>query len=85
MVQEFDCSWGKDRRSSGSLEHQMRQAADQQEYERAARYRDQIDALQRAAEDQRVISSRGEDQDLFGVAQEGREAQVQLLVVRAAG
>jgi len=73
---------GKDREVIRQLEHQMRQAADQQEYERAARYRDQIDALQRAAEGQRAISTRGEDQDVFGVAQEGREAQVQLLVVR---
>ena len=73
---------GKDREVIRQLERQMRQAADRQEYERAARYRDQIDALQRAAEGQRVISARGEDQDIFGVAQEGREAQVQLLVVR---
>ncbi|HEX7548213.1 MAG TPA: excinuclease ABC subunit UvrC, partial [Candidatus Methylomirabilis sp.] len=83
MVQEVRLLLeGKDREVIRQLEHQMRQAADQQEYERAARYRDQIDALQRAAEGQRVISTRGEDQDIFGVAQEGREAQVQLLVVR---
>ena len=83
MVQEVRLLLeGKDREVIRQLEHQMRQAADQQEYERAARYRDQIDALQRAAEGQRVISTRGEDQDVFGVAQEGREAQVQLLVVR---
>jgi excinuclease ABC subunit C len=83
MVQEVRLLLeGKDREVIRQLEHQMRQAADQQEYERAARYRDQIDALQRAAEGQRAISTRGEDQDLFGVAQEGREAQVQLLVVR---
>ena len=31
---------------------------------------------------QRAISARGEDQDVFGVAQEGHEAQVQLLLVR---
>jgi excinuclease ABC subunit C len=83
MVQEVRLLLeGKDREVIRQLEHQMRQAADQQKYEHAARYRDQINALQRAAEGQRVISTRGEDQDLFGVAQEGREAQVQLLVVR---
>jgi excinuclease ABC subunit C len=73
---------GKDREVIRQLGHQMRQAAERQEYERAARFRDQVDSLQRAAEGQRVISARGEDQDVFGVAQEGREAQVQLLVVR---
>ena len=73
---------GKDRDVVRQLEQQMREAADRLEYERAARFRDQIESLQRAAEGQRVMSARGEDQDVFGVAQEGREAQVQLLVVR---
>jgi excinuclease ABC subunit C len=73
---------GKDREVVRQLEQQMREAAEQLEYERAARFRDQIDSLQRAAQGQRVISARGEDQDIFGVAQAGREAQVQLLVVR---
>ena len=73
---------GKDREVVRQLEEQMRAAAGRLEYERAARFRDQLESLQRASEGQRVISARGEDQDVFGVAQEGREAQVQLLVVR---
>jgi len=73
---------GKDREVIGQLEGQMQEAADRLEFERAARLRDQIESLRRAGEGQRAISARGEDQDVFGVAQEGREAQVQLLVVR---
>ena len=73
---------GKDREVVRQIEEQMRGAAGRLEYERAARFRDQLESLQRASEGQRVISARGEDQDVFGVAQEGREAQVQLLVVR---
>lgn len=73
---------GKDREVIGQLTAQMRAAAERLDFERAARLRDQIDSLRRAAEGQRVISPRGEDQDVFGVAQEGREAQAQLLVVR---
>jgi excinuclease ABC subunit C len=73
---------GKDREVLGQLTRQMQEASDRLDFERAARLRDQIDSLRRAGEGQRAISPRGEDQDVFGVAQEGREAQVQLLVVR---
>lgn len=73
---------GKDREVLQQLEGQMRQAAERLEYERAARIRDQIASLRHAMEGQRVISARGEDQDVFGLAQERNEVQVQLLVVR---
>jgi excinuclease ABC subunit C len=73
---------GKDREAVGQLDAQMREAAERLEFERAARFRDQIESLRRAGEGQRAISARAEDQDVFGVAQEGHEAQVQLLLVR---
>lgn len=73
---------GKDQEVIQQLERQMRDAADRQEYERAAKLRDRISSLRHATENQRVISARGEDQDVFGLAQEGTEVQVQLLVVR---
>jgi excinuclease ABC subunit C len=73
---------GKDREAVRQLDAQMREAAARLEFERAARFRDQIESLRRAGEGQRAISARAEDQDVFGVAQEGHEAQVQLLLVR---
>jgi excinuclease ABC subunit C len=73
---------GKDHEVIRQMEGQMRQAADRLEYERAAKIRDRIETLRDATENQRVISARGEDQDIFGLAQEGSEVQVQLLVVR---
>ncbi len=73
---------GKDQEVIQQLEQQMREAADRLEYERAAKVRDRILSLRHATENQRVISARGEDQDVFGVAQEGSEVQIQLLVVR---
>jgi excinuclease ABC subunit C len=73
---------GKDQEVIRHMEGQMRQAADRMEYERAAKIRDRIATLRDATENQRVISARGEDQDVFGLAQEGSEVQVQLLVVR---
>lgn len=73
---------GKDRELVRQLDAQMREAAERLEFERAARLRDQLQCLRRAGEGQRALSTRGGDHDVFGVAQEGREAQVQLLVVR---
>ncbi len=73
---------GKDHEVIQQLDSQMHQAAERLEYERAARFRDQIASLRHALENQRVISARGEDQDVFGLAQEGSELQIQLLVVR---
>ncbi len=73
---------GKDQEVIQQIDSQMHQAAERLEYERAARLRDQIASLRHALENQRVISTRGEDQDVFGLAQEGSELQIQLLVVR---
>jgi excinuclease ABC subunit C len=73
---------GKDQEVIQQLERQMHEAAERMEYERAATLRDRIASLRHATENQRVISARGEDQDVFGLAQEGSEVQIQLLVVR---
>jgi excinuclease ABC subunit C len=73
---------GKDREVIQQLEGQMRQAAERLQYERAAKIRDQIASLRDATKAQRVISTRAEDQDVFGLAHEGQEVQIQLLVVR---
>jgi excinuclease ABC subunit C len=73
---------GKDREVLQQLERRMHEAAERLDYERAARLRDQMASLKQAGTVQRVISARGEDQDVFGAAQDGGEVQVQLLVVR---
>jgi len=73
---------GKDHELIRLLERQMHEAAERLEFERAARLRDQVASLEQAGEVQRVISARGEDQDVFGAAQDGGEVQVQLLIVR---
>ncbi len=73
---------GKDQELMKRLEAQMQQAAETLEYERAAKHRDQIASLRQVFERQRIISPRGEDQDVFGLAAEGGEAQVQLFLIR---
>jgi excinuclease ABC subunit C len=73
---------GKDRELTKRLEQRMHQVAEALEFEQAAKYRDQIASLRQVFERQKVISPRGEDQDVFGLAQEGGEAQVQLFLIR---
>ncbi len=64
------------------LEAEMKAAADDLEYERAARVRDRIGAVHKAAETQQMVSERPEDFDLIGVAQDDLEAAVQVFHVR---
>jgi excinuclease ABC subunit C len=73
---------GKNQELGKLLGRQMREAADRLEFERAARLRDQLASLRQVMEAQRAISARGEDQDAFGAAHQGREAQIQVLIVR---
>lgn len=73
---------GKDQEVIQQLERQMHEAAERLQYERAAKLRNQIASLRHATENQRVISARGEDQDVFGLVREGSELHIQLLVVR---
>jgi excinuclease ABC subunit C len=73
---------GKDRELTKRLEERMHKAAEALEFEQAATYRDQLAALRQAFERQKVISPREEDQDVFGLAHDGREVQIQLFLVR---
>jgi excinuclease ABC subunit C len=64
------------------LEKQMADAAKHQEYERAARLRDDVGAMKRALEKQTVVLPEGTDADVIGVAQDALEAAVQVFHVR---
>ncbi|HEX9765296.1 MAG TPA: excinuclease ABC subunit UvrC [Nitriliruptorales bacterium] len=64
------------------LETEMREAADEQAYEVAARRRDQLRAAQRVLEKQQVVADRGEDFDTIGVHADDLEAAVQAFFVR---
>jgi excinuclease ABC subunit C len=64
------------------LEKQMAEAARNQEYERAARLRDDVAAMRRALEKQAVVLPEGTDADVIGVAQDGLEAALQVFHVR---
>ena len=61
---------------------QMGAASDAMEFERAARLRDQLLAIQRVTERQTVASTRPADEDIFGLARGDDDAVVQVLFVR---
>jgi excinuclease ABC subunit C len=64
------------------LEREMAAAAAGQEYERAARLRDDIGALRRAVEKQAVVLPDGTDADVVAFAEDPLEAAVQVFYVR---
>ncbi len=64
------------------LRRQMEEASQATEYERAARLRDDIRALERALEKQAVVLGDGTDADIIGVAEDALEAAVQVFHVR---
>ena len=64
------------------LEGEMKQSAAEQEYERAARLRDDIAALRRAMEKQSVVLADDTDADVVALAEDQLEAAVQVFFVR---
>jgi excinuclease ABC subunit C len=64
------------------LEKQMMEAAEEMEYERAARLRDDIEALKKAMEKSAVVLADATDADLIAVAEDELEAAVQIFHVR---
>lgn len=64
------------------LEKDMMAAAEDMEYERAARLRDDVGALKRAMEKSAVVLADATDADLIAVAEDELEAAVQIFHVR---
>ncbi|MFI1764872.1 excinuclease ABC subunit UvrC [Streptomyces sp. NPDC020800] len=64
------------------LEKQMMEAAEEMEYERAGRLRDDIEALRKAMEKNAVVLADATDADLIAVAEDELEAAVQIFHVR---
>lgn len=64
------------------LQEQMRQASAELHFEEAARLRDQIRAIEKSVEKQKVSDYDGGNQDVIGLHREGGEVEVALLFVR---
>ena len=64
------------------LEREMKAASDALEFERAARLRDDIGALQRAMEQNAIVFQDGTDADVIALAEDPMEVAVQIFHVR---
>ncbi len=83
IVMDFcDFLSGKTDKFARGLEHQMHAAAEDLNFERAARLRDDLGALRRALEKQAVVLGDGTDADVVAFADDDLEAAVQVFHVR---
>ena len=73
---------GQDKGFIRRLEDEMRTAALDQEYERAAEVRDQIEGAKLALEQNVMVLGEGEDLDVFGFAMDDLSAAVHMFIVR---
>ncbi|HEY8518026.1 MAG TPA: excinuclease ABC subunit UvrC [Candidatus Binatia bacterium] len=74
---------GKDVQLRRTLERRMREAADELRFEDAARFRDQLRAIEKTSQKQRALIHGGGDQDVFGIYREGGFIEAQVLMVRS--
>ncbi|HEX5950486.1 MAG TPA: excinuclease ABC subunit UvrC, partial [Actinomycetota bacterium] len=73
---------GNERPVLARLEREMREAAERQEYELAAKLRDQLQAARRALEHQEMVLTQPEDLDVVALAEDDLEAAFQAFFVR---
>lgn len=64
------------------LEQRMHEAADELEYEKAARLRDRLQTVRKAIAKQQMVADRDEDVDVIGLAEDELEAAVQVFYIR---
>ena len=64
------------------LETEMRMAADDLEFERAARLRDRLETVRKAISKQQMVADKAEDIDVIGIADDDLEAAAQVFFVR---
>jgi excinuclease ABC subunit C len=83
LAEDFcDFMAGQTSRFASRLEAEMKEAARVEEFERAARLRDDLRALERAIEKQAVVFGDGTDADVIALAEDQLEAAVQVFYVR---
>jgi excinuclease ABC subunit C len=73
---------GRSDQLSGELRRRMSMAAEALDFENAAAYRDQLQAIEKIAGRQKVRTSGKDDQDLVAYARQGRDVYVELAYFR---
>lgn len=64
------------------LTKQMQEAAEQMQYEEAAKYRDLIESVKQVAQKQKITADDGTDRDVIACASDGTDAVVQIFFIR---
>ncbi len=84
IVDDFcDFMAGQTRPFIRRIEREMYAASERQDYEKAARLRDDLGAMERALEKQAVVLGDGSDVDVIALAEDPLEVAVQVFYVRA--
>ena len=65
-----------------TIRQKMKEASDDLEFELAARYRDQLEAIEKVLERQLAVNSTDVDQDAFGYHREGDRVTLQVVFLR---
>ncbi|MGM0502473.1 MAG: excinuclease ABC subunit UvrC [Bacillota bacterium] len=73
---------GKEKKLIQDLEAKMKEASQNLEYEVAAKYRDQIEAIDKLTQKQKIVSEKLVNQDVIATAQQQEQICLQLLIVR---
>ncbi len=73
---------GKNDELIKTLRERMQDASDRLEFELASRYRDQVLALERTVERQKVVTPDAADRDIFGIWQGAGGLDIAVLIVR---
>jgi excinuclease ABC subunit C len=83
MIQQLmDFLHGRSDSLIREIEDQMQEAANNLDFEQAARYRDQLRAIDRVVAKQKVISAANTDQDVIAFARDDTDACVQVFFIR---
>ena len=74
---------GRDKELLQELEKRMNHSSKKLEFEKAALFRDQIEAVSKIFQKQMVLDVKGKDQDVFNLFRESENTGVQVLFIRA--
>ena len=82
LLQAVDFIKGGSAETVKKLQAQMEEAAENMEYEKAARYRDKIRAIEKIGARQKVVIEGSVNEDVFAIAQRGNKACLAVLSFR---
>ena len=84
MITEFGAFLnGRTENIVARLEEEMQKASSELQYERAAQIRNQLDAIQRIVQKQRIISTKFADSDVIALANLDNNACIQVFFIRS--